>query len=526
MRGDEFNYLYGDMFSKNKKNPKNKNNNNKEAEKKQIDKDKNIDIDEKNNDIKGDKDEKKHIEKKKGEVSEDLQMEINTDKKLEDKKLEEKNLEKERRKNNAKYKSNVSILKKNQKMMKLLNIELSEEMKNHLLIEIEKEKNDKNKNLKMNLPQKLRNDENLIYLFRKTNKYIEIRKFIIKNFNEKREEDINFLDDKISLLKMKMTEKDKDKEDNFEEFKKDFPDLNLDFILGLTKKEKAKKINEIKKQIKNEVKNLNVDKEKFAYHDLYYTNFLEKLKKIEENENIPLPEFKKKKIKVDYNEIYKTIQRGELFIKIKKFHIFKKSRFYFLKFHIDYNTKKFEFKTPYSKEGGKITFEKKLKLVANNLKDQIKKSKVIFELHKKTVMMFQRFVDKKEVNLEKILLTPNFQLDFAYKNEKKMKVDINFEIDIPLTDDNFIFLDLFCFDGGHQSFEFLDDEALLVGDEEEKEKFVFGIEDIVDRNKDHVQGIEDFVEKNQDFGQGKAKEEKMGNRGGIGFEDGKEVGKD
>ena len=463
MKGDEFNRLYGDMGKMFNKNKKKSQNNNKDTKKKEENDSDN------NNIIKNQNNKKEILEKKSG-------------KKISEKKqIKEEEEEKEKMSNR---KTELKFLKKNEKMMKLLNIELSDEMKNNLLLETEILKNDNNKNLKMDLPKKFKDDEILKYLFTKINRYVEIRKYIIKNFKNKREKDINYLDEKINMLKLKLTEKNK--KENFSDFKKNFPELKIDFILGMTKKEKKKKVKEIKNIIKKELKNLKANNKKTIYHDLFYTNFLAKLKKIEEDDKMALS-ITKQIHKVHYKEVYKsTTQRGEMLIKIKKFHLIKKSRYYFLKiggnFILDNYKKKLDLTTNYSNEEGKLSYEKKITLVASDLRDQISKSKVIFELHKKKIL-FSRLVDTLEINLEDILLSENdFKLDFKYKDDNRMIVDVNFSIDFPLGDDVFVDLELFDFDNDLEAFVFLNDEDILKGDEEEKMKFVINVNKIVEEN--------------------------------------------
>ena len=252
-RSDVYNQLFGDFFDKNKSK--------KEQNKEDIIKEEESQLSEKNEKvIKKDKNEK-ISKKEKSEFEKKILLEISKKSNLQNPENIDitKNLEKP--KNNTKlntqflekeYKSKYTYAKKNEGILKFLGIELSEKAKNKILIESEIEKNGEDKNLRLKLPYQLKTDENLVFLFSLINKFIEIREYIEKNFS-KRFEDVEKIDEKVSFVKNLILSEDLNK-NKTEELKTEIGDFNLEFIVGINKEEKTKKLESLRKKIKEEKK--------------------------------------------------------------------------------------------------------------------------------------------------------------------------------------------------------------------------------------------------------------------------------
>ena len=383
------------------------------------------------------KEDKKEGDKKKGDKKKDEQKKLDEKKEAEDGLAELEQMEKEENKEKDKKKEEGKNPDEKKK-----------EEKNH--VEKIKEDPEIDHETIAHPPRITAYNTNPVFLHfaQKISMIIAIRDYFFKHWDDNsRETAIKRINHYISCMKKKLEQMKKDPEfDSIDSLEREFPDLTLEFIVGITVESRNAKIKEIVLDIKNDINDCKKNnKRMFQVFDKYYNAFFKKLMLIKSKVNIPFPKIEKLPTPFPHKEINTNIERGNLIMKINNIKVFKKQRFYYLKAKLKYEDKEFNYISPYCENGGHFGVSHRFHLEDSRLKPRVSKCTVVFNLYKRKMLVTSRHVSQVEVSLAKVLNYANFTetLAFEYKDGKTLYVDVTFSIHNALTNKYLVDLNLY-----------------------------------------------------------------------------------
>lgn len=286
-----------------------------------------------------------------------------------------------------------------------------------------------------------------LHFAQKISMIIAISDYLHKEFGEQRIEDINHVSQIIQKMKIKLEKMKEDPHfDSIDSLDRDFPNLKIPFIIGISASERKNKIRDIVMDIKNDMNNIKKkNKRLFPVFDKYYKAFFKKLMLVKEKSTLPFPKIEKLPTPFPYKQINTGIERGNLVLKIHKINVFKKHRYYYLRVKINYEDESYDYVSNYCENGGEFGQEHSFHLENSRLKPKLSKHTVVFNLYKRKMLVSSRHVSKVEVSLAKVLNYANFNetLCFKYKNGKKLLVDVTFSLHNALSNKYLVDLDLY-----------------------------------------------------------------------------------
>lgn len=275
-------------------------------------------------------------------------------------------------------------------------------------------------------------DPALVHFAQKIAMYMNLVEYLKEYFSEERPNDIKKNEETIVKMKELLSQmKAGKKHPTVEELDIEFPTIDATKIIGMTRKERNHKIEEINGQIRKEIEAVG-DKNLKKEYTTHYLGVVTNLKGIAESSFGVLPKMTRKSMVINYPDSNPQLTNSQLLIRPLKVYPVLDKRYFFILFEFSHNDKPFSFESRYCESGGAFDSFQVLDL-GDDFGKSIMKDSIKCTLRKKKFLLASRVVSTTSFNLQKLANFCTFKttITFPYKNNTVINADIQIQIRKP-----------------------------------------------------------------------------------------------
>ena len=283
----------------------------------------------------------------------------------------------------------------------------------------DEEEVDYNKNIKQ------KESLSLAILQTKEKTYKSFLNYLNLNFPQKRQNDIIYLQKKLSELSEKIQELEVSKDEiEVSQIESQFPKLDQKFIIGEDRMSRNKKIDKFYKEIYNDIESIRRKNgpKLVSIYNKHYISIMKNLKLIKESSFGIFPELIKKKYVIPFREINNNILKNDLEVKILRLYGVKEKKWN-VSFFFNFNNIKFDGKTSFNIENGELNFSKVLKLNWD-LNQNFLKSSIYFYLNKTEDFVNVQNLSQICYNLGKFMNYSTIKENIVFPNGISMDIEL------------------------------------------------------------------------------------------------------
>ena len=277
-----------------------------------------------------------------------------------------------------------------------------------------------------------KNNPVLVHFAQKIALFMRFHDYLQEHFVGEREKDITAIGEKIKKMRELLSRLKSGKETRtIEEIDSEFVSLDAKTIIGLSRDERNKKIDQLIHEMKHRVEVINETNLKKACM-VHYVEVIKSLQTIGRSQFGVLPKMGTKLCVFDVPDSNPQLEPSNFFIRPVKVHPVLDKRYFYIAFELSHNDKKFVYESEYCASGGAFNCFNIIDL-GDDFTRGLMKASVKCTLFKKKFYFSKRPVSTSTFNLQKLASLCSFTvtLEFPYKNNTVINAEVQVKVRKP-----------------------------------------------------------------------------------------------
>ena len=275
----------------------------------------------------------------------------------------------------------------------------------------------------------------LVHFAKKITAYLKGQAYLKKYLEQERPDDLARMNEIIDEMKAKLEQLKKEGcKETIEELDQQYPDLDPELIIGSTRDERNREIDQIFTDVKADLQSLK-DNQLVQLYNKHYIDVLKYLKEVKASTYGIMPKMHKKTVSIPYKEINANVPKGVLEVTLNKIDHITPGTNYYVVYSFAYDDAEYSETTPYCSHNGVFNYHKRFHLDSGKLSRSFYRNTITFTLYKRKFFITSKYIAECNYSLSKLanFCTSNLSLEFPYKDEKTLVVDGTIKINMALS---------------------------------------------------------------------------------------------